>query len=108
MTGVDDIKARLTAATDGPWETDAGGFSAVWSPCGHNIADTGPSRDFSHGSTVSGANTEFIANAPTDIAYLLLLVEELECELDIADSVTRGARITRAYEQAHKRAEEKQ
>ncbi len=70
---VDDIKARLEAATDGDWE-----------PFGDGKWQQGVQRQ--RGMTVAKDVYEkvdqlFIASAPTDIAYLLRLVDELEEEL---------------------------
>ena len=77
MTRIDDIKARLDAATDGPWWDESGVIHAKaphWTPevhsCDH-VAKADPHE-----------NATFIANAPADIAYLLRLVEELDESLD--------------------------
>ena len=76
MTDIDlePIKARLEAATDGPWEIDptahdwAAGVRCL--PCQVSVADT-----------ASVEIAEFIAHAPTDIDALVAEVERLRALL---------------------------
>lgn len=91
MTRIDEIKARLAAATPGPWEPCERGaenpvikgqgsfiengeqtnlFMAMW-PC-HDIADTVAAEDLTYN------NIELAANAPADIAFLIGEIERLE------------------------------
>lgn len=58
------IKERLAAATPGPWREGDG----IWSDSANVLVVT----------DAEGPDTTFIANAPSDIAYLLSL-------LDLAD-----------------------
>ena len=60
------IRERMAAATPGPWGVylhEVSGVSAVLGPDREMIDESIPD------------NAEFIANAPSDIAYLLELVE---------------------------------
>lgn len=70
---IDAIKARLEAATPGPWEM-AGGNEWV-SPIGIEV---GPCAD----EGVRQQDAEFIANAPSDIAALIEEVERLRGHID--------------------------
>lgn len=73
-----DIRARLDAATPGPWERWKDGMR-VWSrvppdaPFGVDVADV----------YASHATADLIAHAPEDIAWLLAEVERLQdrCEV---------------------------
>lgn len=88
------IKARLEAATPGPWEFDS--YCRVLAPMEHldddehygNIVAWVPAW---HGDTACKPhddNADLIANAPADIAYLL---SELEAErAALADSRERA------------------
>ena len=100
MTRIDDIKARLDAATDGPWWDESGVIHAKaphWTPevhsCDH-VAKADPHE-----------NATFIANAPADIAYLLRLValaDSMATRMDWLLDVELGEWWTAA----RKRAEE--
>lgn len=68
MTSIDPIRARLAAATPGPWEIIGGGEYLT-------------GVDIHVGSAEGGVrirDAEFIAAAPADIARLLAAVEALE------------------------------
>ena len=69
MTRINEIKARLKAATPGPWDDK---LTAVYKDC-TAIRICG---DFHHFKT----DAAFIANAPSDISYLLSEIEQLERE----------------------------
>ena len=78
-----EIRARLDAATDGPWHKDDGEFGCVtignygWTtPHGVN----GPEYDVD--SPQGHADAELIAHAPADLAHLLSLVDQLQGQLD--------------------------
>jgi hypothetical protein len=77
-----EIRARLQAATPGPWHADDGDFGCVmvgnygWvTPAGVNAPEYDVDTPQGH------ADAELIAHAPTDLAYLLARVEELERQL---------------------------
>lgn len=80
------IRERLSAATPGPWEHNAGNGISVPSTAEYiNIAPTTVLCEFDLGPS-GYADCEFVANAPSDIAYLLALVERYEKALeDIAN-----------------------
>lgn len=88
MTRLDEIRARLEAATPGPWWFAKGGLGDNFIGYGtRNPADCGivltAEFDFNQCRTVmscSDNNSELIANAHNDISYLLAEVERLEAE----------------------------
>lgn len=74
MSRIEEIEARLEAATPGPWEFSLG---RDW-----EITANGGSLDYvasvsDHGDQ-SDHDAVFIANAPEDIAYLLAALRGLE------------------------------
>ena len=83
---LDAITARLEAATPGPWKADTGtsGDCVVWGPNGrflmnmqaepHWIEYPGETRMVSF--DVDKRDAEFIADARTDVAYLLDLARK--------------------------------
>ena len=76
MLDLDAIKARLAAATPGPWEEEreGGGYptGVVYGPdCTVTSCDSEP------GTIHQCTNAIFIANAPSDIAALVAEVERL-------------------------------
>ena len=70
---IDKIKARLAAATPGPWLPRDN--NVVLTPTGLAIGS------FSTGFEQSKSDAAFIAAAPTDIAYLLSRLERAEALL---------------------------
>lgn len=72
MSNHDEIRARLAAATPGPWEAD------------HSEEDNSsvrlPNQDWAYGLAFCGrpADANLIANAPTDLATLLDELTEAE------------------------------
>jgi len=94
MSELDQIKARLQAATPGPWEADTGvrGDCVVWGPNGrflmnaqaepHWIEYPGEKRSVSF--DVDRRDAEFIAHARTDVPALLALVRAQQAKLDAA------------------------
>jgi hypothetical protein len=75
MTRIDDIKARLTAATPWPWEDARGDIEAAFS----TVVGADHSCDWSGlGSAwpvIKPEDRALIANAPADLAYLLRVAE---------------------------------
>lgn len=68
MTRIEEIEARLAAATPGPWEAAFGGTDAlVKKPDGSSIS----CGDIIYAHRYPKADATFIANAPDDIRYLL-------------------------------------
>lgn len=97
-----EIRQRLESATPGPWEADVYGeyvWEAKHKSDGSMIAEmrgwghlTGTQKlDDEAAAQVQLANAEFIANAPSDIAYLLERVEQLEKERNSAIYQMRGS-----------------
>jgi hypothetical protein len=89
MTRIDDIRKRLEAATPGPWEMNGSGPGYILEDAtsGHAIrCEVCPPEE-----TIP-IDYEFIANAPTDIAYLLRLVEEYEAAMPAWDARIAAAR----------------
>lgn len=78
MSMLEDIKKRLEAATDGPWH------QSDYDDCSIHREDRLGICDLRHkdGTKRRNAdrNSRFIANAPTDIAFLLAEVERLTKE----------------------------
>lgn len=86
------IKARLAAATPGPWHVDRKHANVVY-----DVADnwgtqtwSASNRHYNNGDPLTDA--EFIAHAPEDIAALLAEVEHLRAELTSSRivSIARG------------------
>lgn len=94
-----EIKARLDAATPGPWEEDELGLTGSGPPGPDNVVMW---WNVPHG--MSDANVALITNAPTDLATLLAYVEQLEGLLrDLCEdgrAAAEAARLRRAAETA--------
>lgn len=74
MTRLEDIAARLEAATPGPWRV-----------YGANYIDAGPNTNLiANGSVPALGDAELIAHAPADLAALLAVVREVAA---LADSL---------------------
>jgi hypothetical protein len=78
---IEEAKARLEAATPGPWEYDCDGDTGDVlvrfgnsSPCYVKELFFG---NLEYSEREDHTTAEFIANAPTDVANLLALVERL-------------------------------
>lgn len=69
------IRARLHAATPGPWGHDSHGFIAPPEHDGEWGETVAKIPAYSTRTPTDRANAEFIAHAPEDIAYLLSRVE---------------------------------
>ena len=65
MTRIEEIQSRLAKAEPGPWFLDSDGVSIYY------VFHNGDTLDRDRLAESSGADAEFIANAPTDLAYLL-------------------------------------
>ena len=83
MTHVDDIKARLAAATPGPWI-----LSSYTSPRGARhwlqVGTQEAAGQICRAATDCLSDCSLIAHAPSDIAFLLSRVEALEAVAKIA------------------------
>lgn len=95
----DKIQARLEAATPGPWVADTigqfvwqaenmsrGAIIAQMRGWGYLTGSGGLSLSDDEATAIQTANTEFIAHAPEDMAYLL---DALEAETKRADEAER-------------------
>jgi hypothetical protein len=75
----DEIRARLEAATPGPWEASPApdypdpGIGFAW--------DVMRGREVVAGAPMVGTDADLIANAPADLAYLLGEVERMRAAL---------------------------
>lgn len=75
-----EIRERVAKATPGPWVSIEKGNS-VKSLAIQSVAFLGePSRNICSSISPKTKNAEFIANAPTDINYLLEALEEAQAE----------------------------
>lgn len=82
MERIHQIKARLAAATPGPWEWYCPRlYYKIMSGDNYVMEATEGVR--------SGNDAEFIANAPTDIEFLLAEVDRLQKALNTADDSLR-------------------
>lgn len=82
---LDDIRARLNAATPGPWKY-GGMIGDPGKPLAHFVTNAkgdivSLSTDFAADYAGLDKDQRFIASAPEDIAFLLALVEEKETEV---------------------------
>lgn len=83
MSRLDEIRARLAAATPGPWWRTGGPELWFVEPAEGDDVITGISRNQYHEiqSDRAGHDAALIASAPDDIAYLLAEVERLTGEV---------------------------
>jgi hypothetical protein len=118
VTTIDEIKARLAAATPGPWRPErtvmVDDFGEPEVTHGHVLVDHCPMHDGPAYvvQLCAPVNADFIAYAPTDMAFLLAEVERLRAVLPTveereamssiylaaAEYVSRSARTTAAAE----------
>lgn len=104
---IDAIRARLAAATPGPWEADAScSCHDCWGddtgrlpgrpaecPNAQIMGIDGVVTEVGYGSiSVTAADAYLIANAPADLAYLLDEVQRLRAQLDAGDPDERDTR----------------
>ena len=96
MSRLDEIKARLEAATPGPWVSDDSNIFSV--PLGKmrhmgKMRHKGSCRPLGFIATTTQGydnfenNEDFIANAPADIAFLLSEIERLKAASNVNDTV---------------------
>ena len=74
---IEEIRARVEAATPGPWERKG---DIIWHEYEPNEPFSGPPlvvRD----DHIAGGNADFIAHVREDIPYLLARIEELEATI---------------------------
>ena len=92
-----EIQARLDAATPGPWR-------AVPDREGRLYAIDSDSDYITLHNTAPRQDAELIANAPTDLAYLLARVATLEARVaavrEAAESMKSGGYAASVYESA--------
>ena len=74
MSRLDEIRARLAAATPGPWKSWIEGQEGAWGGSPGVMVPATSGGDFIEAGRPEDA--EFIAHAPADIAYLLSLLGE--------------------------------
>jgi hypothetical protein len=110
MKELDEIKARLAAATPGPWVADTGtrGDCVVWGPNGrflmnmqaepHWIEYPGEKRSVSF--DVDRRDAEFIAGARTDLARLTAAVEAVLRLSDLYRHTIMAQDVRNAIEKA--------
>lgn len=78
-----EVRARLSAATPGPWSVNQYLGFDVWDFAQRTrVAKCDPREDYLPGKTSCWANSDLIANAPTDLARLLAMVEVYEAALE--------------------------
>lgn len=70
MSRIEEIEARLDAATPGPWEAGHH-WDSEWVSNGTGGRKFRPTADTSYNWLPTPADAIFIANAPDDIAFLL-------------------------------------
>jgi hypothetical protein len=75
------IRERLDAATPGPWHFDIGNFEVEKVPCRAHICFVENRAERPRESDYI-ADGELIANAPSDLQYLLDLYEQLKADAD--------------------------
>lgn len=81
---LDAIRARLAAATPWPWVAEHGAEGFLVTDANDMIvADLHRTED---GDPHDVADLDLIANAPTDLAYLLALVDTLAAAVVLVDS----------------------
>lgn len=89
MLDIEPIKARLAAATPGPWQT----IVTVETDIGTEHLVTEADMDASCiGTSPQAADADLIAHAPTDLAALIAEVERLRVALQaqVDDAVDEG------------------
>jgi flavin-dependent dehydrogenase len=77
MIDLEAIKARLSAATPGPWRRDGNHRAKVRGGDGDTLTRVVPESSDEPWSPTDEANADLIAHAPGDIAALIAEVERL-------------------------------
>ena len=85
---IESIKARLEAATPGPWKAG---------PSFCTVLSSGPDRCYLVCETEEREDREFIAHAPQDIAALLKIVEAVR---ELAYTIGADDRERRKWERS--------
>lgn len=95
---MEQIKARRAKATDPPWFVagDAAKECGPHADSGLALVDTGRDNDWTVARLCEWPTAEFIANAPTDIDYLISRVAELEAALRESARVIKTVLLTQA------------
>ncbi len=89
---VGEIRARLDAATDGPWQ-DAGDVSGIETASGERIT---LGDDSGYGCVyIDDADRALIANAPADLTYLLDMADDRQARLEALRSTSASWRDER-------------
>jgi hypothetical protein len=94
MSRIDEIRARLAAATPGPWRIGSWGACVVAGPDAVDVATAArqvpPGGGYFQGEYPDAA---LIAAAPDDLAYLLSEAERLEARAAEHDAEVRRAAL---------------
>ena len=87
---IEEIRNRLAEITPGPWEVEGGGGACVWHL---GSGDTICTVNFDHqtGEHQPGEDQEFIASAPSDIAFLLEQLASIPAQIKAAVQAEREA-----------------
>ena len=85
---IEEIRNRLAEITPGPWMTEIGG-TRVWHL---GLGGTICTVNFDHqtGEHQPGEDQEFIANAPSDIAFLLDQLASIPAQIEAAKAEALG------------------
>jgi len=93
---IEGIRNRLAHITPGPWMTEIGG-ACVWHlGSGGTICEV--NFDHQTGDHQPGEDQTFIANAPSDIAFLLDQLSSIPAQIEAAVQAEREACATMADE----------
>lgn len=84
MTWLDEVKARLAAATPGCWLTGYPNAGDITPMPGHVWSEN---KDLISKDICDDRDAEFIAHSPTDIARLLAVVDKLREQRDAMTEV---------------------
>ena len=90
---INEIRKRLAAATPGPWLWCYDG-SSTWSIGPHDpqVERVARTERYKNDWDAGSANAQLIANAPTDIAFLLSRLEAAEKALRASERVINSFR----------------
>ena len=103
---IEAIRTRLQAATPGPWEWE-GESKEDWPQSDNSLVTayvpegekwreplvSGWGYDASGISVHKDADGELIANAPTDIAYLLNIIDQVSAAMDELDTARAEGKV---------------
>ena len=103
MIDLEAIKARLSAATPGPWRRDGNHRAKVRGGDGDTLTRVVPESSDEPWSPTDEANADLIAHAPGDIAALVAEVERLRA--DNARIMLEAERHRRIADEAIERIE---